>query len=91
MSGAWWVTKTGKCIRIRDMSDSHLVNTIRFIERKALKCGEAVLAVHRIESMLQGGQIVINRDIQRVESDERRVLGVLAEMREELARRGEDG
>ena len=89
MSGEKWTTKTGKRISVRDMSERHLVNTISLLERKERHCGEATLAVYRIESMLQGGQaqIVINRDIQRVESEEGRVLYWLGVMREELARR----
>lgn len=41
-----WTMANGQTIRIRDMDNGHLLNTIRMLERKAAVCGayDAVLA-----------------------------------------------
>lgn len=36
-----WTTKSGDRIRICDMSDSHVMNTIRLLQRKAAACKAA--------------------------------------------------
>ena len=30
-----WVTREGECVKVSEMSDSHLLNTIRYLRRKA--------------------------------------------------------
>lgn len=30
----WWKTKNGKLIAITDMTDKHLINTIKFLKRQ---------------------------------------------------------
>ena len=30
----WWKTKNGKLIAIADMTDKHLINTIKFLKRQ---------------------------------------------------------
>jgi hypothetical protein len=37
-----WTTKAGEMVRVCDMADSHLLNTIRFLERAELADGLAL-------------------------------------------------
>ena len=45
-----WVTKDGQSIRVKDMTDSHLVNTIRFLKRKSLN------ELYSLSCFIQGEQ-----------------------------------
>lgn len=50
-----WITKDKKKIRICDMSDSHLENTLKFLKRVAeAKRENAIFAAYSVSSMVQG-------------------------------------
>lgn len=41
---AVWVTRDKRVVRIRDMDDGHLENTIRFLERRGMRSPEELSA-----------------------------------------------
>lgn len=55
MASKSWVTREGRVIRIKHMTDSHLINTLRFLERKAERIRLAtVMGLCHAEMMVQG-------------------------------------
>lgn len=64
-----WTTRDGRRVRISEMTDSHLVNTLRFLKRQAVVWqSQYLLDGMSALSMLQGEMA-----IDSVESDMRRV------------------
>ena len=61
-----WVTKDGQPIHVKDMTDSHLVNTIRFLKRSSLN------ELYSLSCMIQGEQAsyMIDNMIATYEDDE---------------------
>jgi hypothetical protein len=51
-----WRTAAGEIIKIKDMSDSHLVNTIRFIKKSAIKNMRQELSAAYCVSMVLTGE-----------------------------------
>jgi hypothetical protein len=71
-NGKIWICKDGHRVRIRDMENSHLINTIRMLRRKATKvCNAELQAAYSISCMLQGEMASweCERAIDRMESD----------------------
>lgn len=69
----FWQTREGKKVRICDMDDAHLENTIRFLERAAEAQRESALtSAYLVESMLQGEMalVSIESEINRLEESD---------------------
>jgi len=70
---ALWTTKSGERIRICDMSDQHLNNTMALLERYASKMlSEERNAAYSVLASLQGemAQYYCEQDIDRLEETE---------------------
>lgn len=65
-----WTCKDGTKVSIRKMTDSHLLNTIRFLRRRApVLLGREISAAWSVLSTLQGdmAQFQCENDISRLE------------------------
>lgn len=72
-----WTTKNGRKIRVCDMEDSHLINTIRLLERHSYQArDEAIRAGYSALSMMQGEMAImaIEQDISVLESDDESMM-----------------
>ena len=68
---AIWTTKTGHRLRICDMDDSHLLNSIRLLRRTAkLHMEREIAAAYAVGSTLNGemAQFYCDLDINRMEN-----------------------
>lgn len=68
-----WVAKDGQRVRVKDMGDTHLVNTIRLLRRHATRLiDENLSAAYSIEGYLQGemAQVAIAQDIDILEESD---------------------
>lgn len=66
-----WQTRDGQRIRVKDMSDEHLINTIRMLHSNGAKMKRAhIAAAYSVASGLQGemAQFYADRDIDRMEA-----------------------
>ena len=73
ISNKIWTTKEGRNIKIRDMSDQHLINTINMLRRFAKHVeSEALSAAYSLEATLTGEMALdaIDSEIRRLENDE---------------------
>lgn len=70
MSKKVWTTKDGTKVRISDMSDTHLCNTIRMLERGAeARRNIALLEAYSIEACVSGdmASLCISQDIKALQ------------------------
>lgn len=70
MKASEWKTKSGQVLKIKDMTDSHLLNTIRFLERAGEKqMQQEIAAAWSCLSSLQGEMATFycEQDIDRLE------------------------
>ena len=90
---ALWTTKEGHKIRICDMSDTHLLNTIAFLENKAKEFFTGELsAAYLCLGFLQGemARDACERDIQFMETvgdDPSKVCHIFDKLKTEARRR----
>ena len=65
-----WRTKNGTILRMKDMSDSHLMNSIYLLERLGQDCySQELIAMYSFESGLQGemAQECMSQEIDNME------------------------
>lgn len=92
-----WKTQKGKKIRIKDMGDDHLINTVLMIERKSLAWRqEEIEAGYNLLESLNGEMAImsVENDLRALERDDGQgpfEFPIYADMVEEVARRGLDG
>lgn len=90
---ALWTTKDGHKIRICDMSDIHLLNTIKFLEKKAKELyDEELSSAYSCLGYLQGemAQDACERDIQYIETvgdDPCEMGSIFSKLKDEAHRR----
>ncbi len=67
-----WTCQDNRRVRICDMSDSHLTNAIKYLQRKANVLGaQAILTGYEALSMLQGeiAVLTMEREIENLEEN----------------------
>ena len=70
---ATWTTKDGTVLKIKDMTDSHILNTIKMLERNAPIVQAALLGkVYDFQSTLQGKMAIdqMDREITGLEQSD---------------------
>lgn len=68
---ACWTMKDGTKIRVCDMSDAHLVNTMRMLERGAVKAqGQTISALYSVSCMIQGEMASMDCDNAIAQAEE---------------------
>lgn len=91
---AIWKTRHGGSIRVCDMTDSHLLNTMRMLEKRSeVLSQEAVDSGYAVLSSMNGemAQYSIESDLREMEENGVEVeefFPVYAQMRKEAWRRG---
>jgi hypothetical protein len=89
---AVWTTKQGEKIRICDMKDSHLINTIKLLRRNAAtRIHQELQAAYSCLAGLRGemAQFYCERDIDRLEEMDPDVLLRNYEIYEKLTKEAE--
>jgi hypothetical protein len=70
MSAVTWKTKDGQVLKIKDMTDSHLLNAINFLRRKAPEMKQfQITLLERMLSFMDGEMAIydIENKIDRLE------------------------
>lgn len=70
---AVWTTRDGRKVRLCDMADSHLLNTIKYLKKRTEARLAAEIALgYRVLCGLQGemAQLCVEQDLDRLESED---------------------
>lgn len=91
-----WTKRDGTKIRICDMSDSHVANTIKMLERAAeYECQNAISAGYSVLSIIQGemAEYHIENDIRHLEDygiDPKEISPLYEDLCKDMYRRESD-
>lgn len=90
-STGWWMMRDGTRIKIKNMKDSHLLNTIKMMEDRVIPGMEdEISAGWQIYGFVQGemAEMCIEQDLGRAEEDLFEAQGKLSELKAEADKRG---
>ena len=83
-----WQTQSGKVLKVKEMTDSHLLNTQRFMQRKVVSISRETAACASICFQGEMAQYYQDQDLKRLTDDEFAAIDVLRGLNDEVKERG---